>query len=114
METRTTHRISLMVTLILLLVFSSCKVKYLELESKYQKARQKKAEMEQENRALKTEIALLADSLTIVKASIEDQVTLHAQTMEMESLKKEFLQKKVPYYLQMKKRQTSSTKTKKK
>lgn len=114
MKLHTRHRIGLMVTLVLLLLLPSCKAKYLELESRMQKARQKKAEMEKENRNLKTEIAFLSDSLAGVRLSCEDQMALHTQVKAMEALKKEFLLKKVPYYLEMKKRQTPVTKSKKK
>ncbi len=91
----------------------SCKTKYLEMEAKLDKARTRKAEMEKENRALKSELAKLSDSLSVVEQRCEERALLYNQVITMEALKKEFLEHKVPYYLQMKQRQQKNNKSKK-
>jgi hypothetical protein len=100
--------------LVLALLLSSCKAKYLEMESRYVKARVKKTELDKENKALKTENEQLSDSLLQVKNSWDNQEDLYVQTKEIEALKKTFLLKKAPYYLQMKTRQAQPVKPKKK
>jgi len=111
---RTCQRWGFPALLMLIMLLSSCKAKYLELEARYQKARTKKTETEKENKILKAEIAQLSDSLYVVSKSWDNQNELHDQVLEIEGLKKEFLQKKVPFYLQMKNRQAAPAKPKKK
>jgi hypothetical protein len=97
-----------------LLSFASCKVKYLETQLRYEKAKLKKLELETENKALKTDIAYLNDSLTVMVADYNDLKPYNEQIKEIAALKKEFLRTRVPYYLEMKKRQAEQPKKNKK
>jgi predicted RND superfamily exporter protein len=88
----------------------SCKAKYLELDAQYQKARQKKTDMEKEIRTMKNDNKVLADSLAVLKAEYAIQESFSKQILETEVLKKNFLEKKVPYYQAMQKRQQKKNK----
>jgi hypothetical protein len=97
----------------MLAVLPGCKAKYLELQSQYQKAKQKKTELEKENKTLISEISVLADSLVIIKKDLETNKLYASQIFEIEKLKKNFLFIRVPYYLAEKKRQEIPVKNKK-
>jgi hypothetical protein len=92
------------VSIVVALSFCSCKAKYLEIEAGYQKAKEKKKELETENKQLVKSNALLADSLSIVVEDYGNLKTYSVQISEIEGLKKEFLRTRVPYYIEIKKR----------
>jgi peptidoglycan hydrolase CwlO-like protein len=96
-----------------LLSMFSCKAKYLEVQAKYDKAKQKKKELAVENKQLKKEISLLSDSLNVIVSGYNNLKPYNDQVTAIEKLKKNFLEKRVPYYLDMKKRQTENPKSKK-
>jgi hypothetical protein len=96
-----------------LLTLFSCKTKYLEIQSKFEKAKLKKRELEVENKSLKKEIALLSDSLSVLVDTYNELKPYNEQINEIEGLKKDFLDNRVPYYLELKKRQTEKPKNKK-
>jgi hypothetical protein len=97
-----------------LLCQASCKTKYLEVQKAYDKAKQKKTALEAENEALLADISLLNDSLNVIVWQKIDQQPYPEQFREIEALKKEFLRSRVPYYLDMKKRQEAKSIKKKK
>jgi hypothetical protein len=93
------------------LFLCSCKAKYLEVEAKYQKAKEKKKELEAENRQLVKDNAHLADSLSVIVEDYGNLKTYSVQISEIEGLKKEFLRTRVPYYIEIKKRQAEKPKS---
>jgi hypothetical protein len=95
-----------------LAVLPGCKTKYLELQSQYQKAKLKKTELEKENKKLTSEIKILKDSLSVVKTGLEANKLYVSQIHEIELLKKDFLLKRVPYFVAEKKRQVIPVKNK--
>ena len=89
----------------------SCKTKYLELQEKYERSKQRKAALEQENVRLVKDIAILSDSLSVLVPDYYNYKKYQEQISEIERLKKDFLYKKVPYYLELKKRQKEKSKS---
>ena len=111
------HRYSIYGTLVLILfglLLCSCKAKYLEIEAAYNKARQKKTEMEKENRDLKAENVALKDSLDLKVENYRAITEFSKQVFEIEQSKKKFLEEGVPHYLELKKTQQIPVKKKNK
>jgi hypothetical protein len=81
---------------------------------KYEKTKQKKNETEAENKQLIKEIVVLNDSLSVMIEEYQNLKPYNEQITEIESLKKEFLHTRVPYYLELKKRQEVKIKNLKK
>lgn len=103
--------ISIFITLILQ---TSCKAKYLEVKAQYDKAMDKKPILLKENRQMKKDLVLIRDTVRSTVEYYNKMKVYGTEFTSIENMKKEFLDNKVNYYLEIKKRQAKPVKKKNK